>query len=141
MPISHTVWSLDAKKPLETANLNDEKELELLLRDNIEILSKDWLVISNQVKTKAGKFIDILCMDHDGDKARLTFAPWFVKAVESIEKDGAFAEWESFGAVKKVVPSYQAALEMFAGCTSTPTLGLNVNTSEDFRYDYQFYLC
>ena len=30
MPISHTVWSLDAKKPLEAANLNDEKELELL---------------------------------------------------------------------------------------------------------------
>ena len=71
----------------------------------------------------------LLRMDHDGDKARLTFAPWFVKAVESIEKDGAFAEWESFGAVKKVIPSYQAALEMFAGCTSTPTLGLNVNTS------------
>lgn len=67
MPISHTVWSLDAKKPLEAANLNDEKELELLLRDDIEILSKDWLVISNQVKTKPGKFIDILCMDHDGD--------------------------------------------------------------------------
>ena len=41
MPISHTVWSLDAKKPLEAASLNDEKELELLLRDNIEILSKD----------------------------------------------------------------------------------------------------
>ena len=67
MSISHTVWSLDAKKPLEAASLNDEKELELLLRDNIEILSKDWLVISNQVKTKAGKIIDILCMDHDGD--------------------------------------------------------------------------
>ena len=67
MPISHAVWSLDAKKPLEAASLNDEKELELLLRDNIEILSKDWLVISNQVKTKAGKLIDILCMDHDGD--------------------------------------------------------------------------
>ena len=67
MPISHAVWSPNAKKPLEAANLNDEKELEILLRDNIEILSKDWMVISNQVKTKAGKIIDILCMDHDGD--------------------------------------------------------------------------
>ena len=67
MAISHTVWSLDGKKPLEAASLADEKELELLLRDNIEILNKDWLVISNQVKTKAGKLIDILCMDHDGD--------------------------------------------------------------------------
>ena len=67
MSLSHTVWSLDGKKPLETASLTDEKELELLLRDNIEILDKGWLVISNQVKTDAGKFIDILCIDHDGD--------------------------------------------------------------------------
>ena len=67
MPISHTVWSLDEKKPLQAASLIDEKELELLLRDNIEILNKGWLVISNQVKTDAGKFIDILCIDHDGD--------------------------------------------------------------------------
>lgn len=50
MPISHTVWSLDEKKPLEIADLIDEKELELLLRDHIEILNKGWLVISNQVK-------------------------------------------------------------------------------------------
>ena len=67
MSISHTVWSLDEKKPLQVASLLDEKELELLLRDNIEILNKGWLVISNQVKTDAGKFIDILCIDHDGD--------------------------------------------------------------------------
>ena len=67
MSIAHTVWSLDEKKPLEVASLIDEKELELLLRDNIEILNKGWLVISNQVKTDAGKFIDILCTDHNGD--------------------------------------------------------------------------
>lgn len=67
MPISHTVWSIDEKKPLEAASLIDEKELELLLRDNIEILNKGWLVISNQVRTDAGKIIDILCIDHDGD--------------------------------------------------------------------------
>lgn len=67
MPISHTVWSLDKKEPLKTASLVDEKELEQLLKDNIEILNKDWLMIGNQVKTAAGKFIDILCIDHDGD--------------------------------------------------------------------------
>jgi len=67
MSLSHTVWSLDEKKPLQAASLIDEKELELLLRDNIEILNRGWLVISNQVKTDAGKFIDILCIDHDGD--------------------------------------------------------------------------
>ena len=26
-----------------------------------------WLVVKNQVKTDAGKYIDILYMDHDGD--------------------------------------------------------------------------
>ena len=70
----------------------------------------------------------LLRMDHDGDKARLTFAPWFVKAVDSIEKDGAFAEWESFGPVKKTVPTYGNSLDFFGTCTATPTLGLNVDT-------------
>ena len=67
MSIEHAVWSLDEKKPLISAELKDEKELELLILDNIEILNKGWLVLSNQVKTDAGKYIDILCMDHDGD--------------------------------------------------------------------------
>ena len=67
MSIEHTVWSLDEKKPLTYAELKDEKELELLILDNIEILNKGWLVLSNQVKTDAGKYIDVLCMDHDGD--------------------------------------------------------------------------
>lgn len=67
MSIEHTVWSLDEKKPLISAELKDEKELEMLILDNIEILNKSWLVLSNQVKTDAGKYIDILCMDHDGD--------------------------------------------------------------------------
>lgn len=66
MSIEHTVWSLDKKKPLAGAALKDEKELELLLLKNIEILNKDWLVIGNQVKTDAGKFIDLLCMDRAG---------------------------------------------------------------------------
>ena len=67
MSIEHTVWSLDKKKPLPEAELKDEKELELLLHDNIEILNKSWLVLGNQIKTDAGKYIDILCMDHDED--------------------------------------------------------------------------
>ena len=67
MSVNHTVWSLDSKRPLRPAALKDEKELELLIRDNIDILNSGWLVIDNQVKTDAGKFIDILCIDHDGD--------------------------------------------------------------------------
>lgn len=67
MALSQTVWSLDTKKPLEGTDLVDEKELELLIQEHIEILSKDWLVVNTQVKTDAGKFIDILCIDRDGD--------------------------------------------------------------------------
>ncbi len=67
MSIEHAVWSLDEKKPLARADLKDEKELEMLILNNIELLNNSWFVLSNQVKTNAGKYIDILCMDHDGD--------------------------------------------------------------------------
>lgn len=67
MGLSQSIWSIDKKQPLAAAELKDEKELELLLTDNINLLNKSWLVIGNQVKTNAGKYIDILCIDHDGD--------------------------------------------------------------------------
>ena len=67
MSLSQTVWSLDSKRPLDTTELVDEKELEQLLQEHIEILNKNWLVVNTQVKTDAGKFIDILCIDRDGD--------------------------------------------------------------------------
>ena len=67
MAISQTIWSLDDKTELQTASLISEKELEDLLADHIEILNPDWLLIGRQVRTVAGKYIDLLCMDHDGD--------------------------------------------------------------------------
>lgn len=66
MALSQSVWSLDSKKPLDTASLNSEKELEDLLCEHIELLNNGWLVIGRQIKTDAGKYIDILCMDHSG---------------------------------------------------------------------------
>ena len=67
MALSQIVWSLDDRKPLDTAMLLSEKELEDLLSENIEILNKGWMVVGRQVKTNAGKLIDLLCIDHDGD--------------------------------------------------------------------------
>lgn len=67
MSLSHTIWSLGDKSPLTPASLTDERELELLLCDHIELLNQNWMVIGHQIKTDAGKFIDILCIDHDGD--------------------------------------------------------------------------
>ena len=67
MAISQIIWSLDDKEQLQPAELINEKELEDILAEHIEILDADWLLIGRQVRTVAGKFIDLLCMDHDGD--------------------------------------------------------------------------
>ena len=58
---------MDDKEQLQPAELINEKELEHILAEHIEILDADWLLIGRQVRTVAGKFIDLLCMDHDGD--------------------------------------------------------------------------
>ena len=34
---------------------------------NIELLNASWLMIGRQVRTTLGKYIDLLCMEHDGD--------------------------------------------------------------------------
>lgn len=70
----------------------------------------------------------LLRMDHDGDKARLTIAKWFVDAVKSIPTDGVFAEWTGFGKVEKKIPTDENIREFYRSMTSTPTLGLNVDT-------------
>lgn len=67
MAISQIIWSLDDKEELQPAELISESELEDLLAEHIEILNEDWLLIGRQVRTSAGKYIDLLCMDHDGD--------------------------------------------------------------------------
>ena len=67
MAMTQIVWSLDDKTPLATSKLTGEKELEDLLYEHIEILNESWLVIGRQVRTVSGKYIDLLCMDHDGD--------------------------------------------------------------------------
>ena len=67
MSFQQMIWSLDHQKPLENADLSSENELENLICKDISVLNKNWLVINHQVKTAAGKFIDILCVDHDGD--------------------------------------------------------------------------
>ena len=76
----------------------------------------------------------LLRYDQDGDKVRLTYAPWFVATVRSIREKygvdyGRFAEWESFGAVEKKSATEENMLDFFASCTTTPTLGLNVDMS------------
>lgn len=66
--ILQEIWSLDNKCRLKTDALLNEKELEDILCEHIEILNRDWLVVGRQVRTSAGKMIDILCIDRDGDR-------------------------------------------------------------------------
>ncbi len=45
----------------------DEKQLEKLFVKNSNILDPNWLIIGEQVYTEAKKYIDLLCMEPDGD--------------------------------------------------------------------------
>ena len=54
MAISQIIWSLDDKEQLQPAELINEKELEDILAEHIEILDADWLLIGRQVRTVAG---------------------------------------------------------------------------------------
>ena len=67
MALYQEIWSLDQKKPLDSAVLANELELEHFLCNHIQLLNRGWLVIGEQVRTSAGKLIDILCMDHSGN--------------------------------------------------------------------------
>lgn len=67
MALSQIIWSLDDKCQLPQAVLTDERELEDLLFRHIEILNSNWLLIGRQVRTMAGTYMDLLCMDRDGD--------------------------------------------------------------------------
>ncbi len=57
------LYSLKSKKLLETGKFTCEKELENLRCENIDLLDSNWLVIGQQIMTKNGKRLDLLCMD------------------------------------------------------------------------------
>lgn len=56
---------LVTKMPLEEADLDDEQELEYLLKKDPEQIEKGLRVIANQVITPKGR-IDLLCVDKEG---------------------------------------------------------------------------
>lgn len=67
MALSQVMWSLDQQQLLPVGSLKSELELEETLHKNIDLLNSSWLLIGRQVKTANGKFLDLLCMDRDGD--------------------------------------------------------------------------
>ena len=67
MPLSQVMWSLDQQQLVPVGTVKSEQELEDALHKSIDLLNPNWLLIGRQVKTSNGKFLDLLCMDRDGD--------------------------------------------------------------------------
>lgn len=64
------VWQVEDGERLTEINrskLDFEERLENWLHEDISILSADLLIIGRQVKTDYGKYIDLLCINSNGD--------------------------------------------------------------------------
>jgi len=64
------IWQVENGERLLEINrskLNFEERLENWLSQDISILSDDLLIIGRQVETDYGKFIDLLCLNSNGD--------------------------------------------------------------------------
>ncbi len=64
------VWEIlegDRLEEMKKTRLDLEVRLEKWLEQDISILSSDLLVIGRQVDTDFGGFIDLLCLDYNGD--------------------------------------------------------------------------
>ncbi len=70
MPTDARVWRVtegDRLEEMARSRLSLESRLENWLAEDIGILSPDLLVIGRQVKTAHGGFIDLLCVEANGD--------------------------------------------------------------------------
>jgi Endonuclease NucS C-terminal domain len=69
MPAEVRLWNVvgDSLSELQRTRLDLEERLEVWLERDISILSHDLLVVGRQVETAYGGFIDLLCIDRNGD--------------------------------------------------------------------------
>jgi len=67
MPIHHAIWKVGSSpESLSPTKLASEKELEDMITLKPEILSPDWMLIGQQVRTSYGGIIDLLAITPDG---------------------------------------------------------------------------
>lgn len=64
--LQQNLWYIESGNEVKNIVI-DEKELEKLFIKNTDILDTNWLIIGEQVHTEANKYIDLLCMEPDGD--------------------------------------------------------------------------
>lgn len=70
MPQDVKIWKIidgDTLKEIPKPKLDLEERLENWLEKDISIISNDLLVIGRQIETDFGGFIDLLCVDYNGD--------------------------------------------------------------------------
>jgi RecB family endonuclease NucS len=62
------LWRTDpALKKIELSGFDLEDRLEKILHSDISMVHPNWMVVGRQVRTAFDKFIDLLCMDRDGN--------------------------------------------------------------------------
>jgi hypothetical protein len=68
MPVEFGLWRIDPSlKKIELSGFDLEERLEDILNSDISMVHPNWMVIGRQVRTAFDKFIDLLCMDRDGN--------------------------------------------------------------------------
>jgi hypothetical protein len=70
MPEEVRIWSIqqgNKLRELERSKLDLEQRIEEWTAEDISILSNDLLVIGRQVPTDFGGFLDLLCLNANGD--------------------------------------------------------------------------
>jgi len=70
MPQDIKIWEINGQNDLREipkTTLDLEERLEDWIEQDISILSEDYLVIGRQVPTDFNKYIDLLCLDRNGD--------------------------------------------------------------------------
>ena len=64
--LHQNLWYIENGNEVESITI-EENKLEKLFVKNPDILDRSWLIIGEQVYTDAKKYIDLLCMEPDGD--------------------------------------------------------------------------
>ena len=68
MPVELGLWRIDASlRKIELGGFDLEERLEEILNADISMVNPNWMVIGRQVRTASDKYVDLLCIDRDGN--------------------------------------------------------------------------
>jgi hypothetical protein len=68
VPVELGLWRIDSLlKKIELGGFDLEERLEETLNADISMVNPNWMVIGRQVRTSSDKYVDLLCIDRDGN--------------------------------------------------------------------------